>query len=78
MDRKLNDKIKILMKISNKSNEDMAKCLGIGYQSFTNKINQKSFNDIDLLKVAKETGTRLAFVDDEGVPVIIFENSDIK
>lgn len=48
------------------------------YNSFTNKLNQRGFKTEDLILIAKETNTRLAFIDENNNPIIIFDENDIK
>lgn len=71
-------KVRNLMKLYNKSNSDMAKILGIHYNAFNNKIHRDSFSPKDLILIGKETGTRLAFIDKDNKPIIIFDETDIQ
>lgn len=77
-DRKINNKIKSLMKLKGKTNDDLATAFNMRYESFTNKINQRKFNDLDLIRIAECTETQLAFIDKNGKPLIIFDESDIQ
>lgn len=71
-------KIKTLMAIYEKSNKDIAKCLNKDYQVFTNKLSKSTFKTDELIKIGIETGTRLAFIDDNNNPIVIFTKDDLK
>ncbi len=71
-------KIKTLMAIYEKSNKDIARCLNKDYQVFTNKLSKSTFKTDELIKIGIETGTRLAFIDDNNNPVVIFTEDDLK
>ena len=68
-------KIKTLMAIYEKSNKDIARCLNKDYQVFTNKLSKSTFKTDELIRI--ETGTRLAFIDDNNNPVVIFTEDDL-
>lgn len=70
-------KIKTLMTIYEKSNKDIARCLNKDYQVFTNKLSKSTFKTDELIKIGIETGTRLAFIDDNNNPVVIFTKDDL-
>lgn len=70
-------KIKTLMAIYEKSNKDIARCLNKDYQVFTNKLSKSTFKTDELIKIGIETGTRLAFIDDNNNPVVIFTEDDL-
>ena len=77
----IKDKLKAILKMYGKSNKDGAQALGINYQSFLNKISSKSpkcFKTSELIKIAHLTGTKLAFIDKNNNPVIIFDLDDIE
>ena len=71
-------KIKTLMAIYEKSNKDIAKCLNKDYQVFTSKLSKSTFKTDELIKIGIETGTRLAFIDDNNNPIVIFTKDDLK
>lgn len=73
----IDDKLKALLKLYQKSYDEAAEGLGINYQSFANKMHRKSFKADDLIKIANITGTRLAFIDQDGRPVIVLDKNDI-
>ena len=72
------DKIKSLLKMFGKTNQDGANALGMPYNSFTNKLNQRGFKTEELILLAKETNTKLCFIDKNNNPVIIFDEYDIQ
>lgn len=74
----ISSKIKALLKMYNKSHADSANVLNINRQSFTNKLNRNGFKSDDLVRLAKLTNTRLAFIDEDNNPVIIFDETDLK
>lgn len=72
------DKIKALVKMFGKDNQDCANLFGMSYASFTNKLNQRGFKTEELIKLAELTGTKLAFIDENDKPLIKFDIEDIK
>lgn len=73
----IKDKIKALLKLHGKGNKDGAAALGMPYHSFANKINQREFNTSELIRLADLTGTTLAFIDENGKPIIEFDINDL-
>lgn len=74
----IKDKIKSLFKLYGKTNKDGANVLNMPYASFTNKLNQRGFKTEELIKIAVLTNTKLAFIDENNNPVIIFDENDLK
>lgn len=74
----IKDKIKAILKYSGKSNQDGANILNMPYHSFTNKLNQRGFKTEELILIGKITNTRLAFIDENNNPIIIFDENDLK
>lgn len=74
----IKNKIKALLLATNKTQSDIAKEFKITRQTFGNKLSRETFKVKDLIRIANATGTTLAFVDKDGVPVIKFDNEDIK
>ena len=72
------DKIKSLFKMFGKTNQDGANALDMPYNSFTNKLNQRGFKTEELILIAKATNTKLAFIDENNNPIIIFDENDLK
>ena len=57
---------------------ELSKCLNKDYQVFTNKLSKSTFKTDELIKIGIETGTRLAFIDDNNNPIVIFTKDDLK
>lgn len=74
----IKDKIKSLFKLYGKTNQDGADILEMPYHSFTNKLNQRGFKTEELIKIGDLTNTKLAFIDNDNNPVIIFDKNDLK
>lgn len=74
----IKNKLKELLKLNGKTNKDGAQVLEMPYYSFTNKLNQRGFKTEDLIRLAELTDTRLAFIDNQDKPVIIFDIDDLE
>lgn len=74
----IKNKIKQLLLATNKTQMDLSKEFGITKQTFGNKLSRETFKIQDLIKIAKATGTTLAFIDKDGIPVVRFDKEDIK
>lgn len=73
------EKIKGLLALKNKKNSDYVKALGLArQQALTTKYARNSFTSDDLIILAKLTNTKLAFIDENNNPIIIFDENDIK
>ena len=59
------NKINALLSLKNKSTADYINELNISRQSYWFKTKNDRFNADDLLKLAKITNTKLAFIDDQ-------------
>lgn len=73
----MNKKLKFLLDNSNISLTNIANNKNTSIQAISNKFRKQSFSAADLLEYANMTGTHLAFIDDNGKPVITFELDDI-
>lgn len=71
-------KIKSLLALKGFSFADYARALGILPQSLNSKTKKDAYKVNDLILLAELTGTKLAFIDDEGKAVFTFEKEDIK
>jgi transcriptional regulator with XRE-family HTH domain len=58
----ISDKIKALLKLKGKSNQGLAKYLGISSQALSNKFYRDSYSGEDLIKVAAFLECELAFI----------------
>lgn len=74
----MHKKIKALLALYGLNLADLAKKLGLTHQAVSNKSRRDSYKATELVKLADLTGTRLAFIDENNKPVIVFETEDIK
>lgn len=74
----IREKIKVLLKVYKKNHLECSQALNINRQSFTNKLNTRGFKTEDLIRLAELTGTRLAFIDDQDKPVVVFDIDDLE
>lgn len=72
------DKIKALLAIQNISQTELAKKRGISLQQFNLKISRNAFKPKELIQLAIDTNTQLAFIDKNGKPLIIFDETDLE
>lgn len=73
----IQDKIKALITLSGKNQIDIANKWNISRQQLNNKIRLNAWKINDLIELAEQTSTQLAFIDKTGKPVITFESSDL-
>lgn len=71
------NKVAALLKLNNKSMSDFARFMNVSRQQLSNKKKNDTFRADELIQVAKLTNTRLAFIDENNQPVIIFDEKDI-
>ena len=74
----IGNKIRALMNITNRNTVDMCKALSIIDTAFYRKIKKNTFKANEMIKIAEATGTRLAYIDENNNPVVIFDENDIK
>lgn len=76
----LSNKVKGLLKLTNKKGVEYYKALNLKSASALNmKYVRESFGVPDFIVLAELTGTQLAFIDKEtGKPMVIFDIDDIK
>ena len=74
------DKITDLIKLSRKKQVELAPQFNMSKGSFNNKIraSETRFNLADLIKLAELTNTRLAFIDENSKPVVVFDKEDLE
>ena len=74
------NKIDALMSLKKLKQVDVAPHYEMSRSSFNNKLrtSETRFNLKDLIKLAKLTGTKLAFIDENDKPVITFDMDDIE
>lgn len=71
------EKIKALLNLTGKKQVDVAPAFGMSKESFNNKLRGNRWNVSDLIKLSDITGTKLAFMDQAGNPLITFDINDI-
>ena len=73
----IQDKIKGLITMSGKKQIDIANAWEISQQQLNNKIRLNAWKISDLIDLAEQTNTQLAFIDQQGKTVITFDRSDL-
>ncbi len=72
-------KIKSLLALKNIKSAEFSSALGLArQQALTTKYSRESFTSDDLIILAKTTNTRLAFIDENNNPIIVFDENDLK
>lgn len=75
----ISNKIKGLLKIKNKKSIDYTTALNLSSPTtLNNKYVRESFKVQDLIVLANLTGTKLAFIDENDKPVIVFDKEDLE
>lgn len=74
----LKDKLKALLLLSGVTQKDLCEHYNISKQQQSNKINNASYKLNELVELAILTNTKLAFIDENNNPVVIFNEEDIK
>lgn len=74
----LKDKLKALLLLTGTSQKDLYEHYNISKQQQSNKINNASYKLKELVELGVLTNTRLAFIDKNNNPVVIFDENDIK
>lgn len=57
---------------------DFARFKNVSRQQISNKKKTDTFRADELIEVAQLTNTKLAFIDENNNPVIIFDENDLK
>lgn len=73
----INEKLRSLVVRSGKLQLEVAKHFGIIPQQMNRKFSRASFKVSELVRLAEFTGTKLAFIDENDKPVIIFDMNDL-
>ena len=71
-------KIKSLLSLKGYSFADYARKLNIFPQTLNNNAKKNAYKIYDLIELGNLTNTRLAFVDKNNNPIIIFNSEDIE
>lgn len=74
----IGNKIKGLLNIRNKSTTDVCDKLNIIDTAYYRKIKKNTFKADELIKIGTVTNTKLAFIDENNNPVVIFDENDLK
>ncbi|BDF00748.1 hypothetical protein [[Clostridium] innocuum] len=74
----ITNKIKSLLSLKGYSFADYARKLNIFPQTLNNKAKKNAYKIYDLIELGNLTNTRLAFVDKNNNPIIIFNSEDIE
>lgn len=72
------NKVEALLKLKDMSMSDFARFKNVSRQQISNKKKNDTFRGDELIEVALLTNTRLAFIDENNNPVIVFDENDIK
>ncbi len=72
------NKINALLQLNNKTMSDLARYKNVSRQQISNKKKNDNFTAEELIQAAIVSGTRLAYIDENNNPLIIFDESDIK
>ncbi len=74
----VSNKVKALLQLSNSNLSTYAKATNQSQPNVSNKVVRNTWTVQDFLKIGKYTNKRLAFIDENNNPVIIFDESDLK
>ena len=72
----VSNKVKSVLPLSGKKQNDLAAEFGMSKQAMSNKITRNSWFAKDLVKVANFCGCKLMFVFPDGQQIIIDDNPD--
>lgn len=73
----ISKKLRSLVVQSGKLQLEVAKHFGIVPQQMNRKFSRASFKVSELVELAEFTNTKLAFIDENNQPVIVFDMSDL-
>lgn len=74
----MNNKIKAMLQLYGETISSYASYTNRSQANISNKIARTSWNAKDFILLAEMTNTKLAFIDENNNPVIIFDKEDIK
>lgn len=75
---KITNKIKALLAMYGFNFADYARQLNTLPQTLNNKAKKDNYTINNLISLAQQTNTTLAFIDENGKPIITFDNNDIE
>lgn len=70
------NKIKGLLASNGSNISKYAKYVGKTQPNMSNKFARNTWSIHDLMSLAEHTGTRLAFINKDNIPVVIFDDTD--
>lgn len=73
----IGNKIKALLELRSKTTEDVCNNLNIINTAYYRKLKKNTFKTEELILIAELTNTQLAFIDENGKPLITFDKNDI-
>lgn len=74
----INSKVKGLLALNSQTIKNYATFTKRTQANVSNKISRNSWNVHDFLLLAKFTNTKLAFIDEQGKTIIIFDEQDLE
>lgn len=74
----MNEKIKAFLMLNGKTLTAYAQFTNRSQPTISNKVKRCSWNINDFIKLAEFTDTKLAFIDKNDKPVMIFDINDIE
>lgn len=72
------NKVKALLQYKDSNVSKYAKATGQSQPNVSNKIVRNTWTVQDFLRIAEYTNTKLAFLDDNNMPLIVFDTNDIE
>lgn len=74
----INNKIKSILSLFGNTMTNYAEYIGMSKASLSNKAARESWTAADLIQLAELSDCKLAIINKEGRPVMIFDQEDIK
>lgn len=74
----MNNKVKALLQLKGETISSYAKFTNRSQTNISNKISRSSWNVKDFIELSRFTNTKLAFIDENNNPIIIFDENDLK
>ena len=74
----VSNKVKALLQLSNSNISNYAKATNQSQPNVSNKVVRNTWTVQDFLKIARHTNKKLAFIDENNIPVVFFYDNDLK
>lgn len=74
----VSNKVKALLQLKDSGISKYAKATNQSQPNVSNKVIRNTWTVQDFLKIAKYTKTNLSFIDENGKPIITFDEADIE